>query len=187
MIAITSGLKDMQGVMNLIWEKLLPAFQPKRLKVDAETQDKLKQKLARLTVRPAEGSSASPFAAKVSNRKFIFPANEQKLESLTLKPNGNGGGMDVSIQMGGETRSFTTGYREWKNGLGSFGPYTNAPAAATCAWPADDTLVLKQCFTETPYYVTHKFRFDGDQVFYDAQRNVGFGPTKQPQMVGRTE
>jgi hypothetical protein len=46
---------------------------------------------------------------------------------------------------------------------------------------------VKQCFTETPFYVTHKFRFDGDQLFYDAQRNVGFGPTKQLQLIGRAE
>jgi hypothetical protein len=46
---------------------------------------------------------------------------------------------------------------------------------------------VKQCFTETPYYITHKLRFDGDQVFYDAEANVGFRNTKQPQLVGRAE
>ena len=37
----------------------------------------------------------------------------------------------------------------------------------------------------TPYYVTHKLRFEGDQVTYDAEANVGFRNTKQPQLVGR--
>ena len=27
-IAITSGVKDMQGVLNLVWDKLLPAMKP---------------------------------------------------------------------------------------------------------------------------------------------------------------
>ncbi len=184
-IVITSGLKDMQGMMNLIWEKLLPAFELKRVKADAVNQKKLTEKLAHLTVRPAEGSETSPLAAKILDRKFVFPANEQKLESVTIKPDGKG--ITVSIQMDGVVHSFAAGYREWKKGRGTFGTYTNVPAAATSAWATDDTLLVKQCFYETPYYVTHKFRFDGNQVFYDAQKNVGFGSTKQPQLIGRAE
>jgi len=48
-------------------------------------------------------------------------------------------------------------------------------------------LVVKQCLTETPFYVTRKFRFDGNQLFYDAQRNVGSGASKQPQLIGHSE
>ena len=33
-VAITSGVKDMQAVLNVIWDKLLPAMQPKKLKAD---------------------------------------------------------------------------------------------------------------------------------------------------------
>jgi CubicO group peptidase (beta-lactamase class C family) len=187
-IAITSGVKDMQGVLNLVWDKLLPGFGIKSPTALAD-EAKLKTKLASLTVRPAEGGEASPLAAKVSGRKFVFPENKQKLESLTFKSGDHGKGAVISIQAGGMTYSFTAGYRAWKKGPGTGGDYTytNAPAAATSAWATDDTLVVKQCLTETPYYVTHKFRFAGDQVFYGLQRNVGFGPTKQPQLVGRAE
>ena len=59
--------------------------------------------------------------------------------------------------------------------------------SATSAWAQDDTLVVKQCFSETPFYVTHTLRFDGNQLFYDAETNVGFRGTKQPQLVGRAE
>ena len=186
-IAITSGVKDMQGVMNLIWDKLLPAFETKRLKADAVSQRKLKEKLASLTVRPAEGSDSSPMAAKVLGRKFTFPANEQKLEAITLTANRSGQGMNMTLQLNGVSHQVISGHRDWQNGRGSFGAYLNQPAAATSAWAKDDTLVVKQCFTETPFYVTHKLRFDGNQLFYDAESNVGFRSTKQPQLVGRTE
>lgn len=186
-IAITSGVKDMQGVMNLVWEKMLPSFGPKRLKADATSQKKLAEKLAGLTVRPVEGTASSPLAAKVLGRKFVFPANEQKLEAITLTPNPGGRGLTVTIQSGGATQQFTSGPREWQKGSGSFGSYIDQPAAATSAWATEDTLVMKQCFTETPYYVTRKLRFDGNQLFYDAEANVGFRNTKQPQLVGRAE
>ena len=186
-VAITSGVKDMQGMLNLIWDKLLPAFEPKRLKADAVSQMKLKEKLASLTVRPAEGSDSSPLAAKVLGRKFTFPANEQKLEAITLTANKGSQGVTVTIQSNGITHQFSSGHQVWQKGRGSFGAYIDQPAAATSAWAKDDTLVVKQCFFETPYYVTHKLRFDGDQLIYDAETNVGFRGTKQPQLVGRAE
>ena len=186
-IAITSGVKDMQGVMNLLWEKLLPAFEPKRLKADVASQKKLTEKLAGLTLRPAQGSDSSPLAAKVLGKKFAFPANDQKLEVITLTANGDGPGVKVSVQANGIIHQFNSGPREWQKGLGTFDAYIDQPAAATSAWAAEDSLVVKQCFYETPFYVTHKLRFDGAQVFYDAESNVGFRGTKQPQLVGRAE
>ena len=186
-IAITSGVKDMQGVLNLLWEKLLPAFEPKRLKADAVSQMKLKEKLASLTVRPAEGSDLSPLAAKILGRKFVFPANGQKLEAITLTANRSGHGVTVTLQLNGITHQFTSGHRDWQKGRGSFGTYLDQPAAATSAWAEEDTLVVKQCFSETPFYVTHKLRFDGNQLIYDAEANVGFRGTKQPQLVGQAE
>jgi hypothetical protein len=185
-VAITSGVKDMQAVLNILWDRLLPAFQPKRLKADAAGHKKLTEKLASLTVRAAEGSATSPLASKVVGRKFVFPPNDLKLESLALTPGADKSVM-VSFQATGLTREFGAGHRAWLRGRGTFGTYSGQPAAATSAWPSDDTLVIKQCFTETPYYVTHKLRFEGAQVFYDAEANVGFRNTKQPQLVGRAE
>ena len=185
-IAITSGVKDMQAVLNLIWEKLLPAFQTKRLKADATNQKKLKERLTSLTVHPAKGSETSPLTAKISGRKFLFPTNDLKLASITITAN-SGKSVTVALRADDGTREFTGGYGDWQKGQGWFGTYLARPAAASFAWSAGDTLVIKQCFTETPYYVTHKLRFDGDQVTYDAESNVGFRNIKQPQLVGRAE
>jgi hypothetical protein len=185
-IAITSGLKDMQGVLNLVWEKLLSALGTGPLPSDV-TSETLKEKLASLKVRPADGNETSPIAAKISGRKFTFPANEQKLEAVTVTSDKTGSGVTVAIQENGMTHQFASSYRTWQQDPGSFGTYVDRHAAATSAWSAEDTFVIKQCFTETPYYVTHKLRFDGDKVTYDAEANVGFRNTKQPTLVGRAD
>jgi hypothetical protein len=150
-------------------------------------QKRLVEKLASLSVRPAEGAENSSIAAKILGRKFLFPANEQKLESITLAPNQSGAGVTITIQANGSTQQLSSGYRHWQKGLASFGTYSEQPAATTSAWPTDDTLVLKQCLYETPFYIMRKLRFEGDQLFYDAEANVGFRNTKQPQLVGRAE
>ena len=40
-VAITSGVKDMQAVLNLVWDKLLPAMKPSPLAADDESHKKL--------------------------------------------------------------------------------------------------------------------------------------------------
>lgn len=61
------------------------------------------------------------------------------------------------------------------------------PIAASAAWSGEDTLVVKLCLYESPFHQTLRLRFDGDTVTRDAEMNVGFGGTKQPQIIGRKE
>ena len=38
--------------------------------------------------------------------------------------------------------------------------------------------------SETPYYSTLNFKFDGNRLLFDSEHNVAFGPTKLPQLIG---
>src|SRR5205085_763011 len=69
-VAITSGVRDMQSVMSLVWEKLLPAMKANPLPEDATARRRLEAKLAGLTVRLPSGQPASPRAAQVSGRWY---------------------------------------------------------------------------------------------------------------------
>jgi CubicO group peptidase (beta-lactamase class C family) len=189
-VAITSGVKDMQAVLNVLWDTLLPAFQAGRVKSDRPSQERLLQKLHRLMLRPAEGASSSPLAEKIRGRKFVFPENPQHLEAITLTPDTDGRGATLVLRTSGAESPVACGYREWKPGRGRWGALGSAAeesAAATGAWTREDTYVIKRCFTETPYCVTSTVRFADDQVYYDSEVNVSFGPSKRPQLVGRPE
>ncbi len=52
-IAITAQTGNMQGQLNLVWEKLLPAFQSKALPADAAANEQLKRTLGSLVAHPA--------------------------------------------------------------------------------------------------------------------------------------
>src|SRR5215831_16587670 len=56
-IAITSGVKNMQAVLNLIWDKLAPALKASALSADEKARKKLKQRLKGLTLPPQKGSA----------------------------------------------------------------------------------------------------------------------------------
>ena len=49
-VAITADTGDMQGELNVVWDKLLPAFHDAALPESAGEQDKLKQVCASLAI-----------------------------------------------------------------------------------------------------------------------------------------
>jgi hypothetical protein len=84
------------------------------------------------------------------------------------------------------------GYQEWKKGRarlfgGRLAQFPDEPIAGTFAWASEDTCLIKFCAYETPYHKTLTLKFDGDQVTFESEANVAFGPTKQPQLIGRME
>jgi CubicO group peptidase (beta-lactamase class C family) len=181
-VAITSGVKDMQVVLNLVWDKLLPAMKPAPLATDEESRKKLEERLMGLTLRPQEGSSAP---AKVSKKSYVFPGNERKLEAITLQ---NGEHEVILVaRIGGVEQKIHCGQGAWRKGRLAWDALPEQPVAVSGAWTGDDTFTAKICFYETPFIVTVKCVFSDEKVVFDSQSNVGFGATKQPQLMGKVE
>lgn len=182
-IAITSGVRDMQQILNLVWDKLLPALRSTPLSADEASAKQLQERLAHLTVRLPKQESEP---AKVVGKKYVFPANERKLESLTIEQNASEGGETLVLQIDGGERRIACGRGAWRDGEIAWGMLNAQPGAAASGWQGD-TFTAKLCFYETPFIVTLQAKFAGDQVTLNAETNVGFGPTKQPELIGKTE
>ena len=190
-VAITSGVRDMQQVMNLVWDKLLPAMKAERLPADNAARRQLEAKLAGLAVKLPSGQPAAPLAAKVSGRWYEFGENDRGIQALALDFNSGTPALVVRTAAG-ETRTaignglWTKSRGGFANGLDRFLSVPMNPLiAASGAWTADNVYTLKLVLYETPFYSTMRFRFDGDQLWFDAEQNIAFGPTKLPQVVGQ--
>jgi len=72
-------------------------------------------------------------------------------------------------------------------GRASFGAYVDEPGAASGAWVKEDTYVVKQSFTETPFALTTTLRYSGAELSCTMETNVGFGATKKPALTGTVE
>jgi CubicO group peptidase (beta-lactamase class C family) len=191
-IAITSGVKDMQVVLNLVWDKLLPALKPGPLAADEEARKQLQQKLKGLSLRPQEGSASGREAipatlAKVSGKTYEFPANDQKLESLRLEGDGKEGTVTLVARRNGVEQRIACGRGAWQKGRGAWGRLATQPVAASGAWTEDDTYTAKLCFYETPFIFTARLKFSGDEVRCDVESNVGFWPLKGAQLLGKAK
>jgi hypothetical protein len=122
---------------------------------------------------------------ETSDKEYVFPANERKLESIALES--KGGALTLVARIGGTQQRIACGSGSWEKGRLALGPFPEQPAAASGAWTGDDTFTARICFYETPFIVTLRLTFSGDQLLFDSQSNVGFGTTKQPQLVGKAE
>ncbi|HVR86427.1 MAG TPA: serine hydrolase [Planctomycetota bacterium] len=186
-IAITSGLKDMQAVLNLIWDKLLPGLQPGALPEDRDSVARLRARLSGLKVKPVEGAATSPEAESVAGKKYVFPANESNLESLVFTPNRDGKDASLLLRVNGVESKVDCGFQDWRREKGNFGAYRDEPAAAMGAWGGEHTYIVKQVFYETPFYLTLTIQFMGAELSFVSETNVGFGATKKPALVGKRE
>jgi CubicO group peptidase (beta-lactamase class C family) len=183
-VAITSGVRDMQAVLNLVWDKLLPALRPSALPPDDAARTKLERTLRGLALRPVEGSGA---AANVFGRKYAFPPNDRRLEAIALESNGLGSDVTIAVQFGGVERRVVCGQGAWRQGRLAWARLAEQPVAASGAWTASDTFAARLCFYETPFLLTIQLKFSGPTLLYNSEWNVAFGPTKEPQLTGKAQ
>ncbi len=180
-VAINSGVRNMQAVLNLVWDKLLPSMKDGPLPADTTANNKLKTRLKNLSLPVVEGTAS---AANVSGKKYTFAQNGQTLEVITIVDNDP---MTITIRAEGREQHIVFGRGDWRKQRMAWGILPEQPMAATGAWTADGTFTGKLCFYETPYVYTIRLTFAGQELQYNAEANVAFGPTQQPQLTGRAE
>ena len=181
-VVITSGVRNMQAVLDLVWEGLLPVFRPKPLPVDQRSQEQLVTRLGTLGVRKPSGS-ATPSNPELLGRQYDLSANTQKFESIRLDRTGDE--TILTIGQNGAEKRIVVGSTDWRRGELVWGEFPRQPVAATGAWTAPDTFRARVCFNEEPFILDLVLKFAGDEVSFESQFNVSFGLTAQPTLKGR--
>jgi CubicO group peptidase (beta-lactamase class C family) len=189
-LAITGGMAEMQPLLSLAWEKLLPGMLPGALPANPAAQRTLAHTLASLVIHPPHSDIASPLEADLSGKTCTFPPNPLTLHSFSLDFAANsltyrllGGG----VQRGKHSLPF--GRSAWVEGqflLGTGHRDMPLPPAVTASgrWKTADTFELTICHYQTPFIATLSFTFTAGQVSLQYQRNVSFIPQDLPPLVG---
>jgi CubicO group peptidase (beta-lactamase class C family) len=173
-LAITSGVGDMQAVLNVAWDRLLPGLAASPNAAGSSSAE-LKHRLKELEIRHPESKTESPTAQRVSGRTFKFDANDPKLEAVT--PTFRGNRCTLVLRDAKGERKMECGGGDWARGAGTvtapLAGTIDAKVAARGAWIADDTYEMTLCFYETPFIQTLTWKFTGDQVAVTSKMNVG--------------
>jgi hypothetical protein len=189
-LAITAGVADMQAVLDLIWQNLLPAMVKNSLPDSEGDQASLNSLLNNLVIDPPQTEVTSSTAQLCTGKRFYFEPNYETLRSLCFDFKSEECVMTYQLLGGGKRRGIhqlTVGYGKWSEGESYLGGLIPQKVAVSGAWPASDTFTLTMCQYETPFILTLSCRFEGNRVYYDCKVNVAFGPVAQPQLIGISE
>ena len=183
-VAITSGTRDMGSVMNLVWDRLVPALRASALPADQAAQKKLSAKLASLTLPPQTGAATSPQVTSVAGVRYTLDANPQSIEAIALDSMNAAGDASFTVRIAGADQRIAAAPGAWRKGaLKTSGG--SDPIAASGAWTADDTYTLKVIRYQTPFTTTFRLRFAGDQLTVEREENVGAADARISRLVGR--
>jgi CubicO group peptidase (beta-lactamase class C family) len=185
-IAITSGTRDMGSVMNLVWDRLVPALKASALPADRQAHARLTARLATLTLRTPAGSTTAAAPGPVPGRRYVFAANPQSLESIVVDSTDATGATTFSIRMGGAEQRLVASPGTWRKGTFTLRGAPD-PIAASGGWTGDGTYVLAIVRYRTPFATTYRLRFAGDELIVDSEQNVGPADARTAHLVGRAD
>lgn len=187
-VAIHSGVGDMQAVLNLIWDQLLPGMGPDPLPEDPAARATLTHRLNDLNLPRPSGGHSSPAMARASGRTYRFAPNDGKIETVRLDFGPDDHGCVLTLRDERGEHAIAIGAGTWRAGTTTFHPpssVSSQPTEALGVWPGEDTYVARVAYVETPFCPTFTFRFAGDAVHFDLYGNIGFGPKERPRLEGR--
>ena len=185
-IVITSGVRSMQAVLNVVWDKLLPAFKADALPPSPESSTILQERLAKLVLPTVQPGKTSGAMARVAGKTYKFPANDRKVESIKLEE-GPAGSTTLVLRTNGKDQPIACGNGKWIGGRITAYPFDDSASAASGAWISDDTYRVKIHFQETPFSVRYDLTYHDDLLTYEVESHVAFGPTALPKLVGKVE
>jgi hypothetical protein len=186
-VAITSGTGDLQGVLNLVWDRILPALGTSALPPDEAGDERLSAKLATLSLRLQSGERSSPTAASVSGRVYRFPPNSEHVETISLNAAGDRAAPVLTFRLGGREQQLECGQGGWAKGAFTKPSGARVLMAVSGAWSSEDTFSVRVVRYQTPFSTDYDLRFAGDQLILEAQDNVGFTAPPRTRIVGTAQ
>jgi len=179
-IAITAGSDDLQGILNVVWEYLLPAMETESLPPDESGLDELKQKLKLLAISYVKGEESSPVASKISGKTYTLEQNSRSIESITF--NFKKSPAEIIIINDQEEHSFRVAYQNMEKGTMPNPLLVSDKVAVNGAWESSDTYVVNLIYYETPQSMKYTFTFNKKSLLWDTEQKASFGSRKSKQL-----
>ena len=172
-ITMTSGLADLQSVLDVVWDALLPddvwtGPDPAGVPTPDDTAVPFE-----LTLRTPVGASSTPIEESLRGVVYELEPNPRDVSALTLGRD-TYGRTEVAFTIGGLDHFVRFGHEGWSPGTCSL---LGAPAdvATAAAWTDQSTFRGRMVFLGTPFEWRLELRFSGEEVAVLIDRNVSFG------------
>jgi CubicO group peptidase (beta-lactamase class C family) len=172
-MAITSGTRDMQAILNLVWGHLLPAMQDGPLEENEEAYTALQEKLGNLALSMVKGERTSTALETITDRKFKLEPNNEEISEIYFHLSGDE--KSITFKKGEDTFIIPVGAGSLKKGSYMLPMLGEQVISSTGAWTSPETFQMRTYLYETPYYLTYTYTFGLDEVTIDRATNVSLG------------
>jgi CubicO group peptidase (beta-lactamase class C family) len=182
-IAMTSRTMDMQGLLNLAWEHLLPGPRDDSNHGDDAAWQQLRVRLAALSLpvpvgsSPAPASTPTPTPAPRLESTYTLAPNSLGLERLSVSSLADT--FRIGFDASGRTHSVTSGIGTWRDGETELpgtppewtelvgvdpGPRHPTKIAVAGAWKDAQTFEMQWRYYETPHFDTVTLHFTDKRI-----------------------
>jgi CubicO group peptidase (beta-lactamase class C family) len=186
-LAMTSGTYDMQGILNAVWEHILPGLHTDPLPENSPAAQALKERLARLVMPLPETLSVEPsLAARVSGRTIQLEPNDLHANEIAFAFEKDTSTFTLRDDKGAQ-HTIPCGRTDWIVGESLLWSRDELPTliAAHGGWIDDHTFVMALQYIETPFRNTITVDFSSDNVELSILRDLSFRGPENGQLHGR--
>lgn len=144
-IAITAGVEDMQQILTVIWEKLIPAVQEESLLPSPENMEKLTGKLRSLQIYPAAGE----LEKRHEPQAWHFAPNKSGITAVSVSFSERECRLEFDTVKG--TEILTAGFGFHCCGELQLNDHMKRKVAASAAWKDEKILEIHICCYECAF------------------------------------
>ncbi|MEM9720304.1 MAG: serine hydrolase [Bacteroidota bacterium] len=184
-IAITAGTNDMGGIMQVVWDQLLPEMKAEALPANRTVNKLLERKTQDLTLDPVVGEADNPLSKKLRKITYNLEENKEGVNGISFHLGKKEPYLSILMDHGEEI--IPIGWEMYeKSRLKQYIPHVrNVPSeiAASGAWTDPQTYQLKMYLVETPARMTYSFHFEGNKLTWKTELEHSlFGP-REPEVL----
>jgi CubicO group peptidase (beta-lactamase class C family) len=180
-LAMTSGARDSQAILDAAWRTLLPAM-AEAPKVVKKHQADLRRALRGLRLDPPGFRDDPPAAVHLDGSAWRLEANEAGLRGVSFAF--QAGRLAMTIQ-GRRKTVLRCGAGKWVSGrMRRERDPQPVPVRAAYTWTGGGALEATVRSITTPFCETYVCRFSGGALELVVKSNVSFGPLETPPIRG---
>lgn len=171
-LAITSGVMDMQKTLNIVWECLLPEMKEEALPLDDAAWESLQEKTAGLVVTYPKGDAKSDNAKLLCGNTYSLSANELGIDEVSFDFSGETPAL--KMVKGDLIVSLKAGYQNWvRNEIEGVQDRLSGNIGCAGAWSEDGVYHVTLQYINTPFGETFTFRPLENAIEITWTKNVG--------------
>lgn len=183
-VAITSGLNDMQAVLNVVWDTILPGMNETSGATSPSRNEIELYKPADSLPGPNGSSTKRDGVPSWNGQTLLLQDNELNWTSIQLTQGANSFTVDLAVHQ--QHSVLSGGYGTWIEGRATVRAGVEESIAVQGGWTDENTFVFALCLSETPFTMTVEVREDTAGCKLHVKQNVGFGD-RRFELVGTSQ